>query len=74
MALLEIESLHVYYGHMDHRVHLPQVLGHEMSGIIERAGAGVTGFKPGDRVCVAPNYNPVASRLTIAGEGHLDVL
>ena len=50
----------------------PLVIGHEMSGIIESAGAGVTGFRPGDRVCVAPNYNPVASRLTIAGEGHLD--
>jgi L-iditol 2-dehydrogenase len=50
----------------------PLVIGHEMSGIIESVGAGVTGFRPGDRVCVAPNYNPVPSRLTIAGEGHLD--
>jgi L-iditol 2-dehydrogenase len=43
-----------------------------MSGTIERVGAGVTGFSSGQRVCVAPNYNPVASKLTIAGEGHLD--
>ncbi len=50
----------------------PLIMGHEMAGIIERVGAGVTGFDPGDRVCVAPNYNPVSSKLTIAGEGHLD--
>ena len=31
-------------------VTLPQVLGMECGGIIERVGAGVTGFKPGDRV------------------------
>ena len=50
----------------------PLVIGHEMAGTIERVGAGVSGFAPGDRVCVAPNYNPVASKLTVAGEGHLD--
>jgi 2-desacetyl-2-hydroxyethyl bacteriochlorophyllide A dehydrogenase len=31
---------------------LPQTLGHEMAGIIERVGANVTHFKAGDRVCV----------------------
>ena len=50
----------------------PLVIGHEMSGTVERIGTGVTGFKLGQRVCVAPNYNPVASKLTIAGDGHLD--
>ncbi len=28
----------------------PQVLGHEIAGIVEEAGAGVQGFQPGDRV------------------------
>lgn len=50
----------------------PLVIGHEMSGTLERVGAGVMSFRPGQRVCVAPNYNPVASKLTLAGEGHLD--
>ena len=27
-------DLHVFHGAMDHRVHIPQVLGHEMSGTI----------------------------------------
>ncbi|MDX2143853.1 MAG: zinc-binding dehydrogenase [Rhodospirillaceae bacterium] len=29
---------------------LPQILGLECAGLIEKVGAGVTGFKPGDRV------------------------
>jgi L-iditol 2-dehydrogenase len=50
----------------------PLVIGHEMSGTIEKIGAGVRGYQVGQRVCVAPNYNPVGSELTVAGEGHLD--
>src|SRR4051812_24186974 len=50
----------------------PLIIGHEMSGTIEQVGIGVIGFKRGERVCIAPNYNPMASKLTIAGEGHLD--
>jgi len=50
----------------------PLVIGHEMSGTIAQIGPGVTGYKVGQRVCVAPNYNPVSSYLTVAGEGHLD--
>jgi len=39
---------------MDHRVKMPQVIGHEMSGVIEQVGPGVTDFKAGDRVTVMP--------------------
>jgi propanol-preferring alcohol dehydrogenase len=31
---------------------LPLTLGHEVAGVIEQAGAEVTRFKPGDRVCL----------------------
>lgn len=31
---------------------LPQTLGHEIAGVVEMAEAGVTRFKPGDRVCL----------------------
>jgi len=30
--------------------HLPCILGHDGAGVVERIGAGVTGFRPGDRV------------------------
>jgi propanol-preferring alcohol dehydrogenase len=35
------------------RVHpLPMTLGHEVAGVVERAGEELVGFKPGDRVCL----------------------
>ena len=33
---------------------LPITPGHEIAGVIEALGAGVTGYSPGDRVCVWP--------------------
>lgn len=60
------------HGHAFATPESPLVIGHEMAGTIERVGAGVGGYRVGQRVCVAPNYNPTASRLTVAGDGHLD--
>jgi L-iditol 2-dehydrogenase len=34
----------------------PVVLGHEMSGVVTGVGEGVTGFHPGDRVVVDPQW------------------
>lgn len=45
---------HIYLGHMDKRLRLPQVIGHEMSGEIAELGDGVEGFRVGDRVVVRP--------------------
>jgi L-iditol 2-dehydrogenase len=50
----------------------PLIMGHEMSGLVAAVGAGVSGHQVGDRVCVAPNYNVTSSKLSIAGDGHLD--
>src|SRR5688572_21298626 len=50
----------------------PLIIGHEMSGVIAEVGAGVHNFRVGQRVCVAPNYNPTDSKLVALGEGHLD--
>ncbi|MEV6823535.1 alcohol dehydrogenase catalytic domain-containing protein [Amycolatopsis sp. NPDC051102] len=47
-------DLHIYHGDMDSRVHPPGVLGHEMSGRVAEAGAGVEGWRPGDPVTVMP--------------------
>jgi (R,R)-butanediol dehydrogenase/meso-butanediol dehydrogenase/diacetyl reductase len=64
-------DLHIFQGHMDHRVKTPQVLGHEMSGVITRTGPGVESWKPGDRVTVMPldpcNHCPAC----LAGHSHI---
>ncbi|HXC59205.1 MAG TPA: zinc-dependent alcohol dehydrogenase family protein [Steroidobacteraceae bacterium] len=35
---------------------LPSPMGYEACGVIDALGSGVTGFAPGDRVCVLPNF------------------
>ncbi len=47
-------DLHLFHGAMAHRLTLPHVMGHEMSGTIAALGSGVTGWKVGDRVTVRP--------------------
>jgi (R,R)-butanediol dehydrogenase/meso-butanediol dehydrogenase/diacetyl reductase len=47
-------DLHIAHGHMDHRVQVPQVIGHEMSGTVAELGAGVSGFTVGENVVVRP--------------------
>jgi (R,R)-butanediol dehydrogenase/meso-butanediol dehydrogenase/diacetyl reductase len=47
-------DLHIFEGHMDQRVTIPQVIGHEMSGEIAEVGAAVEGWQVGDRVVVRP--------------------
>ena len=47
-------DLHLFHGAMAHRLTLPHVMGHEMSGVITAAGAGVAGHHPGNRVTVRP--------------------
>lgn len=46
-------DLHIFHGHMDHRVTAPQAVGHEMSGTIEAVGEGVS-LTPGTQVTVMP--------------------
>ena len=47
-------DLHIYHGNMDHRVKMPQVIGHETSAVVEALGDGVSGYSKGDRVTVMP--------------------
>src|SRR5262249_24739588 len=44
-------DLHILDGELD-RPKLPLVLGHQIVGIVDRVGANVTGFAPGQRVGV----------------------
>jgi (R,R)-butanediol dehydrogenase / meso-butanediol dehydrogenase / diacetyl reductase len=47
-------DVHIARGHMDHRVRVPQVIGHEMSGTVAELGPGVDGYAVGDPVVVRP--------------------
>ncbi|OQA88624.1 MAG: putative zinc-type alcohol dehydrogenase-like protein YjmD [Lentisphaerae bacterium ADurb.Bin242] len=47
-------DLHIYHGDMDARLHIPQTVGHEMSGVIDSVGTDVSDWKKGDRVTVRP--------------------
>jgi (R,R)-butanediol dehydrogenase / meso-butanediol dehydrogenase / diacetyl reductase len=47
-------DLHIMHGAMDHRVRVPAVIGHEMSGRIVDIGEGVEGHQVGEPVTVMP--------------------
>jgi (R,R)-butanediol dehydrogenase / meso-butanediol dehydrogenase / diacetyl reductase len=47
-------DLHIFHGAMDQRVKMPQIMGHEMSGIVHKVGSDVAGFSEGDAVTVMP--------------------
>lgn len=47
-------DVHIYHGMMDKRVNIPETIGHEMSGVIDAVGEGVTGFSVGEKVVVRP--------------------
>jgi len=53
-------------------VRAPLVLGHEAAGVVEAAGAAVTGLQPGDRVCMEPGVPDPNSRATRLGLYNLD--
>ncbi len=50
-------DVHIYHGMMDKRVKIPQIIGHEMSGVIDAIGEGVTNIKVGEKVVVRPLDN-----------------
>lgn len=64
-------DLHIFHGKMDHRVKMPAVIGHEMSGVIESVGSRVSGWTPGDRVTVRPLDPCGACPACRAGHSHI---
>ena len=64
-------DMHLFHGAMDHRVTQPAIIGHEMSGVIETVGAGVTGWAAGDRVTVRPLDSCGECPACQAGNSHI---
>lgn len=52
-------------------LHLPRILGHEITGTVAVVGEGVTQVKPGDRVQVAPGLSCGNCSYCINGMDHL---
>jgi 2-desacetyl-2-hydroxyethyl bacteriochlorophyllide A dehydrogenase len=47
-------DMHIYHGHLDQRVSMPQNIGHEVSATVAEVGKGVSNVAVGDRVAVRP--------------------
>ena len=64
-------DLHIFHGKMDQRVHMPQIVGHEMSGTLDAIGADVAGWRVGDRVTVRPLDACGRCPACLAGHSHI---
>ncbi|MFI8630974.1 zinc-binding dehydrogenase [Microbacterium sp. NPDC077663] len=64
-------DLHIFHGHMDGRVDIPAVIGHEMSGVISEVGANVDGWTAGDAVTVMPLLWDGTCPACLAGHSHI---
>ncbi|EIJ40727.1 theronine dehydrogenase-like Zn-dependent dehydrogenase [Galbibacter orientalis DSM 19592] len=71
-------DVHIYHGMMDKRVNFPETIGHEMSGVVDAIGEGVTNYSEGDKVVVRPlddrlvkdsdkGYNHICENLKFIG-------
>jgi L-iditol 2-dehydrogenase len=54
-------------GAKDASAERPLTLGHEIAGVIEEVGEGVTRYAPGTRVAVAPNYGCGVCDVCVSG-------
>ncbi|SFR52591.1 2-desacetyl-2-hydroxyethyl bacteriochlorophyllide A dehydrogenase [Yoonia tamlensis] len=64
-------DMHVFHGNMDARVGLNRIVGHEMSGVVESIGEGVTGITAGEHVVVRPLDHCGECPACTAGHEHI---
>ena len=64
-------DLHVLHGTMDHRVTFPQLIGHEMSGVVTELGPGVDALQSGEKVVVRPLISCNECPACLAGHQHI---
>lgn len=55
----------------DPRATFPRIIGHEIAGEVVELGEGTTGFKPGERVCIAPGHGCGHCRYCLGGSGNV---
>jgi 2-desacetyl-2-hydroxyethyl bacteriochlorophyllide A dehydrogenase len=63
-------DLHIFQGHLDHRVPRGGIIGHETFGEVAEVGAGA-GLTAGDRVVVNPVWSCGRCRACRMGAGHV---
>jgi len=64
-------DLHIFHGHMDARVDIPAVIGHEMSGVVSEVGIAVDEWRAGDAVTVMPLKWDGTCPACLAGNSHI---
>lgn len=58
-------------GHPEINKDSPRILGHEISGVIEKVGSNVEGYQQGMRITIAPNMGCSICDTCVSGNGHL---
>ena len=64
-------DLHVFHGHMDKRVGLSRVIGHEMAGTVIDVGQDAGDVRAGERVVVRPLAHCGSCPVCAAGHRHI---
>ncbi len=59
-------DVHAYLGRLP-RIRVPQILGHELAGVVAETGPGVTRLRAGDRVCIENHIHCGACELCLEG-------
>jgi NADPH:quinone reductase-like Zn-dependent oxidoreductase len=66
-AALNRLDLFVRTGWKGLQLHFPHVTGSDGAGVVDAVGTGVSGFAPGDRVCIDPGIVPPESPMFYSG-------
>jgi len=60
-----------YFNGVEQRYKIPVIFGHELTAEVAKVGSGVDGYKPGDRVVLAPIYGCGQCEFCTSGKENL---